>query len=327
MTEDPESARLAAAETSLPDIASRYRDVVQDAGGHDAPQRLWRRAVQDVQGGHFDDRPLYWARLWMLRRLRRGGPAPAAAERHSRGLPLCWPNNEPALLLTGFDPYRLDRCLGQSNPSGLAVLALHGVRIAGVRVVGAILPVRFADFDAGLVEAALAPAFRHRPVLCVTASMGRDGFDLERFPGRRRSAATPDNDQATSGALPRQPLPPLGLDGPEFVEFTLPAAAMAAVPGRWPVRDNRRVSTLGGGSMAAESLAQLAGHIAVAGSGGGYLSNEVAYRSRLLQARLGLDFPLGHVHVPAVTGYEPGAERDIVDQLRRLLAAAIEASA
>lgn len=327
MSEGAESARLAAAETSLPGIAGRYRDLVQGGDVHEAPERLWRRAVQDVQHGRFDDRPLYWARLLLLRRLRSVGPVPAAAEGRSRGLPLRWPKDDPALLLTGFDPYRLDRCLGQSNPSGLAVLALHGTRIAGVRVVGAILPVRFRDFDAGLVEAALAPALRRRPRLVVTASMGRDGFDLERFPGRRRSAATPDNEQATSSALPHQPLPPVGLDGPEFLEFTLPAAAMAAVPGHWPVRDNRRVATVGGGSMTAASLAQLDGHVAVAGSGGGYLSNEVAYRSRLLQTRLGLDFPLGHVHLPAVTGHDPGIERDVVDQLRRLLAAAVEALA
>ena len=327
MSEGAESARLAAVETSLPGIASRYRDVVQGGDVHEAPERLWRRAVEDVQGGRFDDRPLYWARLRLLRRLRGAGHAPAGAERRSRGLPLWWPKDEPALLLTGFDPYRLDQCLGQSNPSGLAVLALHGTRIAGVRVVGAILPVRFRDFDAGLVEAALAPALRRRPRLVVTASMGRDGFDLERFPGRRRSATAPDNEQATSGALPRRPLPPVGLDGPEFLEFTLPAAAMAAVPGRWPVRDNRRVATVSGGSTAAESLAQLDDQVAVAGSGGGYLSNEVAYRSRLLQTHLGLDFPLGHVHLPAVTGHDPGVERDIVDQLRLLLAAAVKALA
>lgn len=317
---DAETARLTAAEGALPAVANRYDEVVRPGDAVAAAGRLWRHAVADVQAGHMDDRALYWARL----KLRQRADALASeVERASRGLPLEWPANEQTLLLTGFDPFHLDRDLGQSNPSGLAVLALHGTCIGDARVVGAILPVRFADFDAGIVGIALSGPFRRRPMLAVTVSMGRDSFDLERFPGRRRSAATLDNANAAGGGSPERPLAPPGVSGPEFLEFSLPAAAMANVQGRWPVRDNRRVTTLAAGSLTAKSLARLRSHIAVAGSPGGYLSNEIAYRSLLLQQRLGVSFPLGHVHVPALQGHDAGVEEAIVRQLRSILAAAV----
>lgn len=319
MTE-AEIARLTVAETELPAVANRYDEVVGHGDAAAAADRLWRHAVADVQAGHMDDRALYWGRLKLQ---QRAGALASQAEQASRGLPLEWPANDRTLLLTGFDPFHLDRDLGQSNPSGLAVLALHGTCIGGARVVGAILPVRFADFDAGIVGVALSGPFRRRPMLGVTVSMGRDGFDLERFPGRRRSAATLDNANAAGGGSPERPLAPPGVAGPEFLEFSLPAAPMANMQGRWPVRDNRRVITLAAGSLFAKSIARLHRHIAVAGSPGGYLSNEVAYRSLLLQQRLGVSFPLGHVHVPALRGHDATLEEAIVDQLRSILAAAV----
>ena len=313
---DPELARLTLAETRLAGVADRYDGAVAAGDGGE----LWRHAVADVQAGHGDDRPLYWARLKLR---QRGGAQAGRAERASRGLGFECAEGEPWLLLTGFDPFHLDRHLDQSNPAGLAALALHGTRIADVRVAGAILSVRFDDFDAGLVEAALATPFQRRPLLGITVSMGRDGFDLERFPGRRRSAAALDNCDQSGGGTVDRPVAPAGLNGPEFLEFSLPANAMAAVSGRWPVRDNRRVATLAQGELTAQSLAELDGHTAVAGSGGGFLSNEVAYRSLLLQRHLGVSFPLGHVHVPAVAGYDAEAEQAIVAQLRHLIAAAV----
>ena len=50
--------------------------------------------------------------------------------------------------------------------------------------------------------------------------MGRDAFDLERFPGRRRSASSPDNLNLLSGGSEKAPIvPKLGeaeLEGPVF---------------------------------------------------------------------------------------------------------------
>ena len=313
----------------MPGIVGRY-DGVLDAA--DAPQRLWRRAVADVQAGDLDDRPLYWARLklGMARRDSQGREAMAVAERQSRGFDTASRGEAPDVLVTGFDPFHLDRDIAQSNPSGLAALALDGRVVAGARVRAAILPVRFGDFDAGIVEDLLAPLFSPAATvsnlrLVVTMSMGRDRFDLERFPGRRRSATQPDNGNVYTGASTTNPLPPPNLTGPEYLEFSLPAAAMQSAPGRWPVRDNRRVQTRRRGLIAPQTLEELAGETAVTGSGGGYLSNEIAYRCLLLRRRCNVDLAAGHLHTPALQGYDRAMERDIVAQVRRILEAAVTA--
>ena len=59
------------------------------------------------------------------------------------------------------------------------------------------------------------------------------------------------------------------------------------------------------------------------GSGGGYLSNENAYRSRLLHQQLGCSFPIGHVHTPALEGHDAFLARCMVDQIQQMLALAV----
>ena len=308
----------------MPEVVGRYDHVLR---GANAAQRLWEVAVADARSGRLDDRPLYWARLKLLRD-RPSGAARVHADRQSRGWRVAFPPGEPGVLLTGFDPFHLDRDVGQCNPSGVAALALHGTRIAGANVRAAILPVRFADFDRGAVEELLTPAFRGHcgtVTLALTVSMGRDHFDLERFAGRRRSVETLDNRRVSSGASTVQPLAPPRLAGPEFIEFALPATAMARASGRWQVRDNRRVETLERGAVVATGLAELADCTAVAGSGGGFLSNEVAYRSLLLRKRLGCRFPLGHLHTPAVDGQDATMLADLLAQIRDIVAAGVAA--
>ena len=326
MTADMELARLATAAAKMPSIAGRYDHILALP---DAATQLWRQAAKDVQDGNMDDRPLYWARLKLRQRLleaRRKSSTIKAAERRSRGFDIAFPDTEPKVLVTGFDPFQLDRDIEQSNPSGLAALALDNTVVDGARVRAAILPVRFADFDGGIVEELLEPLFAEGLTLAMTISMGRDQFDLERFPGRRRSAETPDNGDVFGGGTPARPIPPPGIEGPEFLEFSLPAASMTTIQGRWRVRDNRRVRSLQRGQIVAESLAQLGDDTAVAGSSGGYLSNEIAYRSLLLAKRLGVNFPVGHVHTPTVRGHDPALEKDMVDQIRAIIAGALRAS-
>ena len=88
------------------------------------------------------------------------------------------------------------------------------------------------------------------------------------------------------------------------------------------MNDNREVRTLRG-PLTARSLADLSDEVAVSGSGGGYLSNEIAYRSLLLSQRLGAGFPIGHIHTPAVRGHDRAMEHAIVNQVRRLIEAAL----
>ena len=329
-----EQARLPRAAAAIHAVTSRYDDVLTALPGLTAAEcgkRLWRRAVADARSGHLDDRPLYWARLRALAAIERRGDDPGPAEHHARGFDLAFPPGERGVLVTGFDPFRFDRHIGQCNPSGVAALALDGTRVGGAPVRCAILPVRFADFDRGVVETLLTPRFHPdaRPplLLAVTISMGGEHFDLERFPGLRRSADTADNDNTQGGGTTECPTAPPDLAGPEFLEFSLPAAAMAATPGRWPVRDNRRVETLERGTVTASGLAALANRTAVTGSSGGFLSNELTYRSLLLRQRLGATFPLGHLHTPIVIGHDPATLADLLAQIRRILAAAVHACA
>ena len=326
-TNDPELARLEIAERELPSLTRRYDHILEQP---DAAGALWRAAASDVQRGNLDDRPLYWARLKLLRRMQgQNASALESAERCSRGFDLAFPEregnerSERKVLITGFDPFQLNSEIGQSNPSGVAALALENTMIKGARIRTAILPVRFEDFDAGIVEDLLTQPFASGVALALTISMGRDQFDLERFPGRRRSAESLDNCDMTGGGTPSKPLPPPGIDGPEFLENSLPTTAMTTAGGQWPVRDNRHVRSLERGEVIAESLSDLRDDTAVAGSSGGFLSNEIAYRSLRLQSQLGVRFPLGHIHTPKLVGHDAAIEGEMVAQIRAMIEAAL----
>jgi pyrrolidone-carboxylate peptidase len=349
-----EEDRLTRASEQLSLVVGRYQAIVestQDSTSPDAPGKLgsslWRVASADVSGGHPDDRSLYWARLAVKKMLGSNPELSTQAieqfELASRGFDSIDFPVTPGhtceckkVLITGFDPFHLDRNISQSNPSGLAALAFDGLELpttrGPARVEAAIMPVRFADFDAGIVESLLAPYLEpgeSGPDLVVTISMGRDAFDLERFPGRRRSAQVPDNENVLTGGSLADPLVPMldnrPLVGPEFVEFSLPVVAMASAQEPWPVRDNRNVMTLQRGAITSSSLIDLEGQTAVSGSGGGYLSNEISYRALRLGQLLGSEALIGHIHTPRIEGFDSDMEMQVVEQLRRMLIAAVEA--
>jgi len=364
LSQNIEELRVSKAGQTMPQVVNRYQAfsdtlavklaqssdelaVTQMAAtqGH----RLWQQAVRDVQSGHSDDRSLYWSRLSMRNALKQEKVGfniadwqrdilVNAVEKSSRGFSdiAFSPDTQIKILVTGFDPFFLDRNIGQSNPSGLAALALDGhhfeVNGKKAQIETVMIPVRFSDFDNGIIESLLTPFYRENSLdMVFTISMGRDNFDIERFPGRNRSAEAPDNLNVLTGASQQSPKAPLfndgtasdgKLNGPEFVQFSLPVAAMAAVKGHWSVNDNRQVSTLSRGQFKASSLAELQNEISVAGSGGGYLSNEISYRSILLRDQFNLNLPVGHIHTPRIKGYDPQVESDIIEQIRAMIAAA-----
>ncbi|MBY5922984.1 hypothetical protein [Ferrimonas balearica] len=353
---DVEEQRLPVAEATLGnEVTQRYQNQVSaltlryQTDGNELTvtnkvaedgQALWRAAVADVQAGHLDDRSLYWARLSARKALKQNEPAFRMAEwqrtillstleKASRGMSDIQfdDDSEIRILLTGFDPFLLDRDIAQSNPSGVVALALDGRRwtVNGrkVQVETAMIPVRFEDFDKGIVEALLTPYLRENKIsLVATVSMGREQFDLERFPGRNRSATAPDNRNVLTGANAQNPLPPklngAPLNGPEFVEFSLPVASMQQAPGAFSIVDNHTVKTLNGVRDAA-NLASLTDQVSVEGSGGGYLSNEISYRSILLKELLGSRVPVGHIHTPKVSGHDAKTTEAILTQVQAML--------
>ncbi|MFJ6483348.1 MULTISPECIES: pyroglutamyl peptidase [unclassified Streptomyces] len=297
-------------------------------------EALWQASVRRAQGQRpggdlapGDDRPLYWARLGMTAALARWQPeftADRAAlrarfEDASRGLTNNAFRTAPGVrrvFISGFDPFGLDAEIRRANPSGSAALQLNGRRVtladgtpAEIRAV--VLPVRYADFDAGMVERAFAPRLAGGPAaadVITTVSQGYPGiFTLEDWAGRARSADPyPDNVRALSGGTREHPVTAPGLGpGPEFIRTTLPAGAVTgAVQSPYPVLLNSDVTEIpaGGTTPVDRTAGPTPGSRAVAGGGGGYLSNEVAYRSNRLRAELAPHLPGGHLHTPVLTG-------------------------
>ncbi|MBZ6174800.1 pyroglutamyl peptidase [Streptomyces olivaceus] len=337
---------------------------------------LWRRAVDRVQGrgpahgdlSRDDDRPLYWARLGMTRELRTWEPGFGLSERQRAGLldelertsrgqrDIRLPQHRTGsggggkgvkrVLLTGFDPFTLDRDIRISNPSGAVALALDGTVIdtpdGPARVEAAVFPVRWQDFAEGTVERALRP-YLPKVDLFTTVSQGRVGkFDVERTNGAWRGGF-PDNDNVS-----RTETVPVAdpASQPQWTTTTLPYEAItAADTGRFPVLDNTAVTEIpaGGTEPVVRPDGPTPGSTAREGGGGNYLSNEIAYRATLLRDRLGLHgtLPGGHVHTPvlqfgpdnadpatgAVTDPDFVRNRlDIVAQTRAILAVAVSAS-
>jgi pyrrolidone-carboxylate peptidase len=330
---------------------------------------LWKRAVDRAQGrgpaggdlSRDDDRPLYWARLGMTREVRTWEPsfgltdAQRAAllgelERTSRGqTAVRYPDGGRVkrVLVTGFDPFTLDRDIRISNPSGASALALDGTVIrtaeGPARVETVVFPVRWQDFTDRTVEQALRPYLK-KVDLFTTVSQGRVGrFDVERTNGAWRGGF-PDNDNiGVTGTVPVSD----PASQPQWTTTTLPYKAIVdADTGRFPVYDNTSVTEIpaGGTQPVVRPDGPTAGSQARAGGGGNYLSNEIAYRVTLLRDRLGLHdvLPGGHVHTPVLefgagntdpatgTVTDPGFVRnrlDIIAQVRAIVTVAVGAEA
>ncbi|MCL1116647.1 hypothetical protein L2689_05215 [Shewanella aestuarii] len=359
LSKDVEELRLPLASKTMPQVVERYQGISQGLSNKllsesneltitqmvaNEGQRLWQQAVRDVQSGNTDDRTLYWSRLIMRSSLKTQAAGfniaswqreilVSAIEKSSRGFSDIdfKADSRIKILLTGFDPFFLDNDIGQSNPSGVTALALDGytfnVNGKKAQIETVMIPVRFADFDNGIIESLLTPIYRDNNVdMIFTVSMGREQFDIERFPSRNRTAAAPDNLNVLTGASKTNPIAPFlnnkALNGPEFVEFSLPVAAMQQVKGKWQVNDNHLVSTVAGGQFNAKSINELQNVTSVEGSGGGYLSNEISYRSILLMQQFNRNLPVGHIHTPKVKGHDAEVEYAIVEQIKAMVAAA-----
>lgn len=299
-------------------------------------QRLWYEAVAHAQqSGDFDDRPLYWTRLcmihvlrdWLAARIRRNSwhlesvSLIRTFEMASRGMhDIVTPGNEKLIVISGFDPFGLVDNISKSNPSGACVLALHQqILSAGgiaAKVTGAIFPVRYADFDRGIVESHFGAYLNaeRKPDMVMTISLNRDGFKVERFAGRRRSSETfADNAGCVSGGSHQRPVEPTGLgSGPEFIETSLPAAAIRGALGRPEplINELRFMEADGSGEPEWKYTMPAKGAQAVCGSGGGFLSNEIFYRTSLMRLHSkNPNIPMGHFHIPALKDDNDAVER------------------
>lgn len=309
--------------------------------------QLWETAVSQAKVGaaYGDDRPLYWARLSMARALQQYRPGPAGAaqtalDRASRGMTSDSFGAGPTkkVFVSGFDPFGLHLTLLRGNPSGAAVLRLDGTMVGDAQVQAVIFPVRYDDFDAGLVESVFAPHLNPGPqqaTLTTTVSQGGgDAFDLEFYNGRRRSDEFPDNRLQIIGSDVCPIEPPVAA-GAEFTQTSLPVDRMKATTDRRYYDIQIDTHVVEAPSPACPVAGQRRedgprpGTFAVNGSGEGFLSNEIAYRVTRLRAGIPGAPPAGHVHTPVLplpTGISDGdTERPrIAAQYEAILASAVD---
>ena len=327
---------------------------------------LWATAVDRAHGrfpagglDRYDDRPLYWARTAMSSALRnlqsellqvqhQRFALLHVLDRTSRGIDRdLWPDasaDHLRIAVSGFDVYGLDADVRHSNPSGCAALQLDGTTIEtpdGKAVVRAVvLPVNYGDFVQGVVEDAFGPALQGGADLITTISMTTRGrMDVEKWAANARGG-TPDNNRDQHfGPVARAARWPQPGTNPDWIETTLPHAAMVgAGTGPWPVVLKQGIrewpaETFPDPTALRSAPDPAVGSTTAAGTGGDYLSNESMYRSNRLRLALGLhDVPGGHLHVSALTDLNDPAEitdaafeedrRAIVDQTVALVHAA-----
>ncbi|HSU17724.1 carboxypeptidase regulatory-like domain-containing protein [Longimicrobium sp.] len=359
---------------SVPDIAgfaaAVYGKVAGAAAGSSIAallqgegKRLWDVAAQTVRAGVMaathtgvDDRPLYWARLQAIAGLRAYGRRAAVAPDTLQALiqSLEWPSRglEPdgrisldaapagyrRVIVTGFDPFQLPGAPGQSNPSGVAALALNGPvtqTTPPVYIRTAVFPVRYAEFDQGLIETAVRPGLSSI-VLLVTCSQngGRPYYDIERWAGHNRVDTIDNNRVRAPGAVVAANLRDPGgaiAGGPQFLETTLPqiVTAREVLQGPNPAGNDllfdQSYRVLNGASRPEPNPGDPAAYTRVAdvpsgtadeGSGGNFLSNEIFYRTALVRTRNRPALPSGHFHVP---GFASAAVSPPMDERVRLV--------
>ncbi|MCW2809903.1 MAG: hypothetical protein JWP61_361 [Friedmanniella sp.] len=309
-------------------------------------RQLWTTAVARAQGRTdpggtpsvtgadrldlYDDRPLYWARTAMSATLRRLSCDLLTTQhqrfallhlldRTSRGIDRAlWPDTDPAatrVMVSGFDTFGLDTSVRHSNPSGAAALQLDGRSLdtpyGRVVVRAVVLPVNYTDFDQGVVEDAYGPVLRpgaDRTHLITTISMtSRGRMDVEKWAANARGGSPDNNRNQHFGSVSRASHWPQPFDSPDWIETTLPYAAMIdAGTGPWPVVLKQGIREWPAGTFPDPGALRAGpdptpGSTAAAGTGGDYLSNESMYRSnRLRQALHAWDVPGGHLHISAL---------------------------
>lgn len=330
----------------------RARQIVLQHG-----RDLWQLAARRAQAGDTDDRPVYWARLQMARALRQWQPGFRLTgaqgselldvfERASRGMETAAFGTGTALkriLISGFDVFGLERArdITRGNPSGAAALALDGRRIRSGAIEGevqaVIFPVRFADFDRGIAERLFRPFLTGPGAvdMIMTVSQGiSPEFEVEEYAGRRRSSEAVENVGVTGGGTPQRPVVPPGLaPGPEFLRTTLPRSVRGTFGRTAPTAEETEVVEIpaGGTGPVRRPAGPTPGTIAVAGSGGGYISNEIFYRVSLLRLQESATIPVGHLHTPLLDLPQTGittarfeaARTRIVSAIERVLIAAL----
>lgn len=294
--------------------------------------KIFDRALLLVKHVTLDDRILYWTRLkmevilksheFMLQSFSSRNELIKLFEERSRGykpdfssLPV---GITKLILITGFDPFQLfpleDRT--HKNPSGVAALKFHGetytlgTETAYIQAV--VFPVRYKDFDDGIVEQVVEPFMPSSasPKVDMIMSLSLNGsnpyFDLERYAGRYRGGF---HDNSSYNNIRPKPIGNSEVSK-EFYETTLPVDKIVIGPFDDVINQkifyDQSYKTLDGTTQdhpitggpntnIKEGVFPIG--LANEGSGSNYLSNEVFYRIARSRSHINDTLPTGHYHL------------------------------
>ena len=381
-----EEQRLYTANKAIPEVVTAFDKLVEDFRRdisriktktqisyfiHIHANQLWQDAKRQARTT-VDDRALYWARLKLQVILRQSehfqNMEPETQDELieqlntiSRGGYDLFFNKSKAqqrILITGFDPFNLDRNIYHSNPSGAIALALDGktIEVDGIStdIEAIIFPVRYQDFDQGLVEKLLTEKLYNTVDAIVTVSQGgKPDFRPEQFAGLRRSTDLgADNQGVIKGHRSNPEIPLLNgrsLSSPEFLESSLPLDAILKESTCVSVKLNTIpiTVTIASGDQSGKvltpkdyysfkTLRELNAKlnliakkydglvVSSMGNGGGFLSNEISYRSLRLRDLYNPDLPIGHIHTPPQKTYDNNSTPNIVKDFEKVLHALIK---
>jgi len=348
---------------AIPNNASAKNQIAAkiDDQGAKILERARALAKSDRPRADVYERALYWARLRMTVALKSHPLCLASIaarnelalrlEKKSRGYDVTFGAINKKVLLLGFDPFDLHENVERSNPSGAVALALHDTAISvpgkNAIVSSVLLPVRYRDFDAGVIEQIVEPLITAQGGVSMILSLSESDapvYDLERIAGRRRLGYY-DNERMTR--------PPerigSGATWKEFYESTLPAnqlvtgasfltppdaaqklffnQAYASEQKSFGDASDPSASPGSNANQPAYALNTITGN-AVSGSSGSYFANELFYRIARSREETPQSKkpPTGHLHIPTPTAAKVGISgiiAEVEDMIERWLAGTV----
>lgn len=247
----------------------------------------------------------------------------------------------------------------QSNPSGNLALSLDNVELIAENgnkaiIKSVILPVRFKEFDDGWIENFFTSYINDNSIkMIITFSYGVDGslynFEIERFASRYRGIGSPDNNEKDSEISIY--LNQSDKDNYEFIETTLPIndlyisndvgldqkAEFEYSKNNFKGDNKKIVNPQGDNDLNPKYYNQIKFPnlenypnpnadkiIALNGSGGDYLSNEVFYRVSFLRKTLKPNKLTGHIHVGFLVGNNKTNRDEMLSIIKEALKQAIK---
>ena len=305
---------------------------------------LWELAVKQGKTDSPDDRPLYWARIKMQVALKRNPIFKNQIDmsrsivrkdteldriiktfenlsRNYTGIDFSLaPDGRKKVLLMGFDPYMLDGNVYSKsapmrfNPSGLLALQLHGETVGNAYIQSCIFPVRYEDFDNGVVEEVMKHHAAEADVIISTSLNGREPeWNIEKYAISYRGGGRDNMNIGNDKELINYPSDDsrfISNDNKDFAETTLPEGKLFNEPFSFRDKENQEIEV---------ELSFNEKWSDTEGSGGNYLSNEIMYRTTKYRDDNDMDEKLiGHVHIGKYNNIEENVDaKEIMEEIIR----------